>query len=549
MSAAEQAVRPVGSNPAPRPAGRGLRVARGELIAVVAITIAAAVVRFAHVASGGPWDQDQGIEMLAIWTALTSGHLPLFGPAATSLESSFHHGALYYDLLLPAAWLSHGDPRAVLAEIAAINIPVVPMLWWVARSIGGRATGLIVALMAAASADLVFFSSFIWNPTFIEPGAALGVLGAWQAWHTRNPRWWLAAAAGVTLAAQAHVAAAVLGLPLGAVFLLDLRRASDGSRRRVALWGLASVALILLTYLPVIYNELTGGFSEIRGMASYVSSPPGSVSAGPVTRLLFTAIRIPAWPLTGWPFFELRAGLLLALAVAVAMATAILLLVLRTWRDRATISGDEVSAADERHGVAFVVGGLVLIVVTLALGLRAVSELNLTMTEQYHTAADPFVLLAAGIILGAIWRGRRTGKARYLGRAVTITLLAVFVGFNAAHWPPVTPPDGGWTAAQAAATRIEHTAAGGKIALVPLYEPKGIDAYLYPLRRDGITLVAPDEASTVVLLCDSGWITQGCGGAQEERWRSSQASGGTLTLVDRFNAAPDRIMSVYRRSP
>lgn len=529
-------------------AGGGLPVIRVELIGLIAITVAAAVLRFAYVASGGPWDLDQGTEMLAIWTALTSGHLPLFGPAATSLESTFHHGALYYDLLLPAAWLSHGDPRAVLAEIAAVNTPVVPMLWWVARSIGGRATGLIVALMAAASADLVFFSSFIWNPTFIEPGAALGILGAWQAWRTRNPRWWLAAAAGVTLAAQAHVAAAVLALPLGAAFLLDLKRASNGARSRIALWGLASGTLIMVTYLPVIYHELTSDFSEIRGMASYVSSPPGYVSASPVARLVFAAIRLPAWPLTGWPFFELRPGVLLALAVTLAMAVALPLLLLQTWRHGSTISGNQVPAADERHGLAFVAGGLGLVVITLGLGVRAVSELNLTMTEQYHTAADPFVLLAAAIALGAIWQGRRIGKARYLGRTVAIVLMALFVGFNAVHWPPITP-DGSWTDAQAAASRIERDAAGGQIALVPLYEPKGIDAYSYPLTRDGITLVTPNRASTVVLLCDSGWIAQGCGGGQEEEWRSSHSGSQTLTLIDRFNAAPDRIMSVYRRSP
>jgi len=94
---------PVESPNAPGGPGRRLLVTRRELIGLLAITMVAAVVRFAHVAAGGPWDWDQGTELLALWTAMTTGTLPLYGPAATSFGSAFHHGALYYDLLLPVA--------------------------------------------------------------------------------------------------------------------------------------------------------------------------------------------------------------------------------------------------------------------------------------------------------------------------------------------------------------------------------------------------------------------------------------------------------------
>lgn len=525
----------------------GLRVTKSELVALIAITAAAAFLRFAYVGSGGPWDSDQGTEMLAIWSAVTTGHLPTFGPQATSLSDlTFHHGALFYDMLIPVAWLSHGDPRALLAEIAAANVAVVPILWWVARGIGGRAAGLIVALMAATSADLVFFSTFFWNPNFVEPGAALVLLGAWQAWRSRRPAWWLVAAAGLTVAVQSHETSAVLVIPLGAVFLLDLRRAC-ASRRRIALWGAAGAGLFVLSYLPVIFHELTSGFPELRGIASYLSAPPGYVSVSPVARLLFAAIRIPGWPLTGWPYFELHTGLLLAVAVTFAMAVACPLLLLRTWRHRMSISGGEVPAADERAGVALVCGGLAGIILALGLGLRAVSELNLTMTEQYHTAADPFVLVAAGIIIGALWQARRWGRARLVGRTVVILLLITFVGWNAVRWPPLNPA-GSWLDAQAAATRIERDAAGTGVSLVALYAPKGTDAYGYPLVRDGVALVTTDRASTIVLLCDSTW-TRGCGGDAEEQWRREYPGGQTLTLIDRFEAAPQRILSVYRRTP
>ena len=528
---------------------------RRELAGIVAITVAAAVLRFAYVGSGGPWDSDQGTEMLALWTAMTTGQLPLFGPAATSLGSTFHHGALYYDLLMPAVWISHGDPRAVLAEIAAVNSLVVPISWWVARSIGGRTSGMIVAVMAATSADLVFFSTFIWNPTFIETGAALAALGAWQAWRTGNPRWWVVGAAGMTLAAQAHVAAAVLAIPLGLLFLLDLKRSATAARRRAVVWGLAAAALVVATYLPVILHELTSGFSEIRGIASYVSSPPGYVDVSPIARLVFAAIRTPAWPLIGWPFYELRPGVTLALAVFLTLAVAWPLMLLRTWRHRLSISGGEVPPEDERHGLALLIGSLVLIVVALGFGLRAVSEINITMSEQYHTAADPFVLVATGVTIGAVWNAGRADAAarsmtvsRRVRRAAAILVVLVFVAFNAAHWPLVMPT-GSWTDAQAAASRIERDAAGGRIALVPLYATKGTDAYVYPLLRDGITTVAPQDASTVVLLCDTAWIKVGCDGYEERDWLRDGDNGRGLRLIDSFDAGPDKVMFVYRRAP
>ena len=76
--------------------------------------VAAAVLRFVNLPARGGWDSDQGTEMLALRSALAAGRLPTFGPEAISVASSFHHGALYYDLLLPAAWLGNGDPTWVV---------------------------------------------------------------------------------------------------------------------------------------------------------------------------------------------------------------------------------------------------------------------------------------------------------------------------------------------------------------------------------------------------------------------------------------------------
>ena len=119
--------------------------------------------------------------------------------------------------LLPAAWLGNGDPTWVVGEIALLSLIVIPIVWWVARSIGGPAAGLTAALLAATSAALVSFATFIWNPTLVEPGAALALLGAWQAVRSSRPQWWVVAALGAAVAVQAHIAAAV-GTPVLGIY-------------------------------------------------------------------------------------------------------------------------------------------------------------------------------------------------------------------------------------------------------------------------------------------------------------------------------------------
>jgi hypothetical protein len=126
--------------------------------------------------------------------------------------------------------------------------------------------------------------------------------------------------------------------------------------------------------------------------------------------------------------------------------------------------------------------------------------------------------------------------------------VAALVTWNAGHLPALTSPDGGWPAGQAAATRLERDAASSPMALVPLFEQKGSDAYLYPLTRDGIILVAPDKAVTIVLLCDTYWLKVSCDTADGE-WLAASSADGAATRIDRFTAAPNRILTVYRRGP
>lgn len=548
---------------------RRLGVSEGELLCVIAIVAVAAILRFVALPVRGGFDSDQGTEMLGMRAALASGHLPVFGPEAISVTSSFHHGALYYDLLLPAVWLGNGDPTWVVGEIALLSLIVIPVVWWIARSIGGSAAGLTAAFVAATSASLISYATFIWNPTLVEPGAAIAFLGAWQAVRTRRHFWWIVAAAGTAVAVQSHIAAAVIVLPLAVAFVIDLRRGPAAVRRRIAAWGLAGVALIVVTYLPLIVSEFGHDFADTRGMLAYFSDPNSATAAAPPLRVLFATIRIIAWPLIRWPIVDFKPEFSLAFLIASAVVIGLV------WRLGVTggrkagtprvetsagagPTGDGQGSAEasepaeartiERLGTRLMSSWLALIIVALGIGLHAVSEVQGLPTEQYHVVADPLVFVVIGLIIGGLWRPIPKHWATLARRVAAVAAVALLLAWNAGHWPPLTSSDGGWPAAQAAATRLERDAAGSPMAMVPLFAEKGSDAYLYPLTRDGLILVGPERAGVVVLLCDTYWL-EGCAGTAEADWLAANPTSAGLTQIDRFPAAPDRILTVYRRQP
>jgi hypothetical protein len=526
-----------------------------ELAALIAIFLTGAALRLVNLPVRGGWDSDQGTEMLAMRAALAAGRLPTFGPAAISVSSSFHHGALYYDILLPAAWLGNGDPTWVVAEIALLSLIVIPITWWIARSIAGPAAGLTTAFLAAISAALVGYATFIWNPDLVQPGAAVAFLGAWQALRTGRAAWWGVAAVGAAVATQAHIAAAVIVLPLAVAFLVDLRRGPARRRRRTALWGLAGALIFVATYLPVIFHEVGNNFSETRGVLAYFSDPNSTSTTGPLLRLIFAMIRLLAWPLTRWPMVDRNGGVMVAFMVATAI---IMGLVWRLGVTARTAAAADPSApasapstsAVERFGIRLIGCWLFILIFALSLGLHAVSEVQAgeLPTEQYHVVVDPLVFIAVGLIAAGLWRELPKRWLTTTRRAVALIALAALVAWNAGHMPALTSPDGGWPAAQAAATRVEQDAAGSPTALVPLFAEKGSDAYLYPLTRDDFALVSPANARVVILLCDTYWLKVSCDMA-DAQWLTANGWGEASTRVDRFTAgAPYRILSVYRRA-
>jgi hypothetical protein len=541
--------------------GRWVRDGRWAVVGLLAV---AALLRLPDLATRGTWDADQGHDMLVLRSLVRDGIVPLLGPP-TSL-GDVHHGALYYYLLSPAAALTGGDsPLAVVLEIALAGIAAVGVTWWLARSLGGPVAGAVAGLAMAVSIAAIDESTFIWNPNLIALSSSIALAGAWRAWTTRGPGWWLVAALGTAVTMQCHVLGVALLPVVGGLLLADVRRRSDPAERQTLLRaGIAGGVIILLAFVPLAINELTTGFSETRAALDYLGSDREAGAASAPIRFALVGLRVVSWPLIG----------LITDGFPIAVLATALVAALVAWRWRGGAAGRPVAdAADERTAVRWL--GLALLWTTLFLAVAAPSLAAVVRglpNDHYHAFADPMVFVLVGVGLAGVAATRAWGpRGAPIGRPAVVVVLVALLGWNLSHLPPAVHPDGGFPAAAAAADRVAGALRAGGIqpgevvALRSLPAFKSTEAYAYPLIRLGQAVEAATPQGlapgswvasvtgppAIVLICDRLFEPAGggvCGGPAEAAALSS-APGRVGPLLDRFEAAPGRILSVYGRPP
>ena len=505
-----------------------------DALVVVGLVALAAILRLPNLATRGTWDGDQGHDMLVLRDWVQNGVVPLLGPP-TSI-GDVHHGALYYYLLAPAAFLTGGDsPLAIVSVIALAGIDAVAVTWWLARAIAGPVAGLVAGLLLAVSTSAVDGSTFIWNPNLIALSSAIALAGAWQAWRTQRPRWWLVAALGTAVTVQCHVLGVAMVPIVGALLIADWRRSAGAARTAVARAGLGWVVIVALSYLPLAIHELTSDFSELEAALAYLRSGGDASAAGPLARFPIVSLRVVTWPLAGL----ITEAVVPALLAAVAVVAVVIL----RWRAR---------DPDERLAVRWLGLGVLwtCLFLTIAAPSLAVVIPDLP-NDHYHAFADPMVVVILGLGGAAAWRWA-TGASEIVvraGRVLAAAGVLALCGWNLATQPPAVNPDGGFPAAAVAADRIVATTGDAPLTLRSLPAFKSSEAYAYPLVRIGRTV---DRASVgtgaggLVVICDVRFevaIGDACGGPAEDALLRTMGSG--WTLADRFEAAPGRIISVY----
>jgi 4-amino-4-deoxy-L-arabinose transferase-like glycosyltransferase len=477
--------------------------------------------------------------MLVLRSWVQDGLVPLLGPP-TSI-GDVHHGALYYYLLAPAAFLTAGDsPLAVVLEIALAGIAAVAVTWWLARSIGGPVAGLVAGLVLAVSSSAVDGSTFIWNPNLIALSSAVALAGAWRAWTTRRARWWGVAALGTAVTVQCHVLGIAMAPIVAALLVADWRRSAGAERAAVSRAGIAWLLIVVASYLPLVVHEVRFDFSEVHAALAYLRSAGDASAPGPLERFPIVSLRVLTWPLTG----------LITAAVVPALVAAIAVVVIIGSRWRAP-------DRDERSAVRWLGLGLLWTCVFLTIAAPGLAVVIPDLpNDHYHAFADPMVVVIVGLGAAAAWRTRLPdGRDRlaWVPRVLGAIGVAILCAWNLATQPPAVNPDGGFPAAALAADRIQASTGDEAIRMDPLPVFKSVEAYSYPLIRDGRLvegLAVDSSPGNLVIVCDAVFesvIGAACGGPAEDRTVATVRP--TFTLADRFEAAPGRTISVYLAAP
>jgi hypothetical protein len=502
-----------------------------DLAVVAGLLILAALLRIPDLATRGPWDTDQGEQMLAI-RSIVHGQLTLLG--AQTSTGGIHHGAVFYYLGALFALPSGGDdPTAVTLGIALGGIATVGFVWWLARAAGGPVAGLVAGVLALVSAQMIDASVRLWNPAFVAPAAAFALAAAFEGRRRGDPRWWVAVGIGVLLAGQSHVLAWVLLAPVAVLAVDEFRR----NGRRAVPWLAAAAGIVAISFVPVAVSEVLTGFGELRAL---MESRGGIGEGTPPLwlRAVFVPLRILSVPLVGE---VLRSILVTAAAAALVIGAGLI-----AARDRGPSDDRSVAPAGgdapTPAGASRLLGlGLALGCAGLVLGAPWLSQVTPLYIDHYHLALDPIVFALLGLGAAVLWR-------RGPGRIVVVTVVAVVAAWNLLVVPlPAVNADGGWPAGLVAGERVVEVNGDRPAAIAGSPKFKKTTAVDYPVTVLGRPPAPAAEATRVTVLCDALFeevVGLACEGPAEEA-RLAEVGIATGPLVTRFEAAPGRWISVY----
>lgn len=311
------------------------RLERTDWLAIGALTLLAAAIRFHELGSESLWHD----EATTFWRS--SQAIPdLVGGVIYD-----RHTPTYF--LLMHAWIGLGDSEFLLrAPSAVFGALTVPLAYALGRLVGGRRVAIVAALLFAISAYQVHYAQEARPYTLLTLCVAVAMLGlAWLVRHPERalqpPRAWrrLDRAAGMawmgyslgTLGALAtHNMAVFLLLAANAVFgllALHLRTRWVGLLRN---WLLAHAAILAvwIWWWPVLLRQATGVIDHFN-----YPEPTARLVLGALSQVFvdggygILSMSLPFWALLGaWALRRQRWLLATLVALLVASPLAILAL-------------------------------------------------------------------------------------------------------------------------------------------------------------------------------------------------------------------------------
>jgi hypothetical protein len=329
------------------------------------------------------------------------------------------------------------------------------------------------------------------------------------------------------------------------------------------------LAIIVAGFLPLLVHELGADFAETRAILGYVAGGGREAATGVLDRIVTVGLRSITWPVTGLITDRLVVSLTGALIVT---ALGVIAVVGRRRGDSPAVSGAAAdgSTAVDLPAVRWLAASLGYSIVALALFAPSLAVIVPELpNDHYHAFLDPIVLTLVGVGLARLagagapagelpsapagedpLRSASDPRRALPGYLAAGVLIVVLAGIAVTAWPPAVAPDGGWPLADAAAGRVLEVTGEEAFALDGIPDFKNANALRFPLERREAPVLPAVSAGTsgvVVIVCDPVFdevVGAACGGDAEDAWLAGTGRPD-LGLVDRFEAGPRRVISIY----
>lgn len=219
---------------------------------IVAIGMYLRFYRIESVQSFG-WDQARDA-----WKTrdIIKGQIVLNGPR-TGI-GHIHLGSLWYYLLVPFYYLTNLDPVGAIYLNIIVNIFNFIAIFFVTKKIYGEKAALFVSFIYATNKYLIEINRTAWNISPIPGVAAIIFYSIYKIVYENNYKWIFVLSFLTGLFFHLHFS--VVFLPL--IIVLSLILAKD--KKRAFIYGLASLPLLIIWFIPSIFYDLQSKNTNIN---------------------------------------------------------------------------------------------------------------------------------------------------------------------------------------------------------------------------------------------------------------------------------------------
>lgn len=205
-------------------------------------------------------------------------HLRIIGPTAGN-NPDLHHGVAFWYYIIPPLILTGGNPIAIAVWNSIFNAFVIVVMYLLARDMfKSRRAGLVAAILAAVSYQVVQFSGWISNPTVTIFTVPIFFYCLWKHYFFRKSdrfaNWWLPLAflfLGISIEFELFF---IYLIPVGLLLFVLLRMRLPTLKN-----FFLSIILFSLATSSMIATEIKfhfAGIGSILGAGKYLSAGPRS---------------------------------------------------------------------------------------------------------------------------------------------------------------------------------------------------------------------------------------------------------------------------------